>query len=213
MPCHIRLSAVTGEGLVQSLFKTVAGNKGGAGGKVEQTNGWCMTLRDQQIAQAQGAESTRTKAGGVRPALRLGGMVLGMLLLGGCSIFGGGDDKTAPLEAAEEVYQIGVNAYLWRATLDTIRFMPLLKADQNGGVVLSDWQVNPNNPEERTKAEIYIIGRKLSADSLKVKIHRQQKRGEDWIEVGPRPGAEFQLANAILMQARLLRRNNAPLTN
>ena len=76
--------------------------------------------------------------------------------LGGCSIFGGGDEGAsgARLEAAEEVYQIGVNAYLWRASLDTINFMPILQANQSSGVILTDWQTNPRDANERTKAEI-----------------------------------------------------------
>ncbi|MFC7047715.1 DUF3576 domain-containing protein [Emcibacter nanhaiensis] len=138
-----------------------------------------------------------------------------MFSLGGCSIFGGGDKgaSEARLEAAEEVYQIGVNAYLWRASLDTINFMPILQADQSSGVILTDWQTNPRDASERTKAEIQIVGKKLRADAVKVVIHRQQKQEGDWVSVGPRPGAEFKLTNAILLQARALRRNNAPLKN
>ncbi|WP_321396454.1 DUF3576 domain-containing protein [Emcibacter sp.] len=138
-----------------------------------------------------------------------------LLTLGGCSIFGGGDEgaSEARLEAAEEVYQIGVNAYLWRASLDTIAFMPVLQANQSSGAILTDWRTNPRDASERTKTEIYIVGRKLQADALRVVIHREQKQGDDWVEVGPRPGAEFKLTNAILLQARTLRRNNAPLKN
>jgi len=133
------------------------------------------------------------------------------LTLGGCSLFGGGDEPAAKVEAAEEVYQIGVNAYLWRATLDTLSFMPISSADQKGGVILTDWKVNPGNDQERTKVDVVILGRKLTADSLKVSVHRQMKSGADWLDEAPRPGASINIRNAILMQARLLRRNNAPI--
>ncbi|WP_417320449.1 DUF3576 domain-containing protein [Emcibacter sp.] len=138
-----------------------------------------------------------------------------MLSLGGCSIFGGGDEgaSEARLEAAEEVYQIGVNAYLWRASLDTIAFMPILQASHSSGVILTDWKTNPRDANERTKAEIHIVGKKLRADAIRVVIHREQKQGNDWVSVTARPGAEFKLTNAILLQARTLRRNNAPLKN
>ncbi len=134
------------------------------------------------------------------------------MALGGCGIFGGNDDSsTKRLEAAEEVYQIGVNAYLWRASLDTLSFMPLKTADQSGGVILTEWKVNPGNVNERTKADIFILGRKLNADSLKVTVHRQITAANGWQDTPPRPGASIKITNAILMQARLLRRNNAPI--
>ncbi|WP_339861753.1 DUF3576 domain-containing protein [Paremcibacter congregatus] len=142
-------------------------------------------------------------------AVVLGGMAGVMMTLGGCSIFGG-NDKAANIEAAEEVYQIGVNAYLWRASLETLDFMPLLTADHNGGVILSDWKVNPQNPEERTKVDVRIVGKKLTADSVKVTVHRQAKSPTGWTDMAPRPGASINIRNAILMQAKLLRRNNAP---
>ncbi len=87
--------------------------------------------------------------------------------------------------------------------------MPIMTADQNGGVILTDWSANPGNANERTKVDILIMGRKLSADSLKVSVYRQFKVKDDWQDTSPRPGASVKITNAILMQARLLRRNNA----
>ncbi|MCK5425504.1 MAG: DUF3576 domain-containing protein [Emcibacter sp.] len=137
---------------------------------------------------------------------------LGIILtLGGCGIFGGGKDTVKNIEAAEEVYQIGVNAYLWRATLDTLSFMSMKSADHNGGVILTEWKVNPGNDKERTKVDIFIVGKKLSADSLNVTVHRQLSTSNGWTDEAPRPGASINIRNAILMQARLLRRNNAPI--
>jgi hypothetical protein len=136
-------------------------------------------------------------------------IILGaVVVLGGCGMFGGG--SASKIEAAEEVYKIGVNAYLWRATLDTLSFMPMRSVDDNGGVILTEWKVNPRDSSERTKVDIIITGRKLSADSLKVTVHRQKKTISGWQDIGPRPGASINISNAILMQARLLRRDNAP---
>lgn len=138
-------------------------------------------------------------------------MTLGLVLtLGGCGIFGG-DKSVKNIEAAEEIYKIGVNAYLWRASLDTLSFMPMKSADHNGGVILTEWKVNPGDHKERTKVDIIILGRKLTADALKVTVHRQLNNGSDWIDEIPRPGASLNIRKAILMQARLLRRNNAPI--
>ncbi len=135
--------------------------------------------------------------------------------LGGCTsaldLVGLGDDDAAKIAAAEEVHQIGVNAFLWRATLDTLSFMPMRTIDSKGGVILTEWKITPGNVNERSKVDIVIIGRKLTADALKVTVHRQLDKGNGWLDEAPRPGASINIRNAILMQARLLRRNNAPI--
>ncbi len=134
-------------------------------------------------------------------------------VLAGC---GGRSDIGEPrtnIQAAEEVYEIGVNAYLWRATLDTLSFMPMLTADHQSGTILTDWTVNPNDANERTKVDVYIVGKELRADALRITIHRETQQNGNWVAVGPRPNADQQLNSAIIVQARLLRRDNAPLTN
>src|SRR5262245_46903505 len=68
---------------------------------------------------------------------------------------------------------VAVNAYLWRASLDTVAFMPLASADPFGGVIISEWYSPPETPEERFKVTIYILGRALRADGLKVSVFRQ----------------------------------------
>ena len=70
---------------------------------------------------------------------------------------------------------LGVNSYLWHATLDTLAFMPLASADPFGGVVITDWYVAPNAPDERLKVTIYILDRALRADGLKVVVFRQTR--------------------------------------
>ena len=69
-------------------------------------------------------------------------LIASTLALGAC---GGKDRPTADL-AASQVTTIGVNSYLWRASLDTLSFMPLLQTDSAGGVIVTDWYVNPQSP-------------------------------------------------------------------
>ena len=140
-------------------------------------------------------------------------MALVLLALSGC---GGRSDIGEPrdnISAAEEVYTIGVNAYLWRASLDTLAFMPMLSADQNSGVIITDWKVNPANANERTKVDIYIVSRELRADALNITVHREAMQDGNWVSIEPRPEAVTQINTAIIIQARLLRRDNAPLTS
>ncbi|HAJ46823.1 MAG TPA: DUF3576 domain-containing protein [Alphaproteobacteria bacterium] len=101
---------------------------------------------------------------------------------------------------------VGVNAFLWRATLDTISFMPLAKADPFGGVVLTDWYSPAQSPSERMKVSVYILDTKLRADALKVSIFRQTKQPTgNWEEAAVSPDTQIRIENAILNRARELR--------
>jgi hypothetical protein len=100
---------------------------------------------------------------------------------------------------------IGVNTYLWRASLDTINFMPLTSADPFGGVIITDWYTPPETPDERFKMTVYILARQLRADGLKVAVFRQARRGADWVDVAVAPDTHIELENAILTRARQLR--------
>ena len=70
--------------------------------------------------------------------------------------------------AASKVTTIGINAYLWRAALDTVSFMPLVQTDSNGGVIVTDWYVNPAAASERMKLTVAILDQDLRADALRV---------------------------------------------
>lgn len=101
---------------------------------------------------------------------------------------------------------IGVNAYLWRATLDTVSFMPLASADPFGGVILTDWHSASNTPNERFKLNIYILDQALRADAIRVAAFRQMKNtNNEWQAVEMDPKAVTDIENAILTKARQLR--------
>src|SRR5690606_7796494 len=70
---------------------------------------------------------------------------------------------------------IGVNSFLWRASLDTISFMPLVSADPFGGVIITDWYSPPQTPQERFKVNVYILGRTLRADGIRAAVFRQRQ--------------------------------------
>lgn len=140
-------------------------------------------------------------------------MALCALILTGCNSRSEIGEPRQNIEAAEEVFSIGVNAYLWRATLDTLNFMPIATADHQSGSILTDWKVNPNDATERSKVDAFIVGRELQANSLRVTVHRESLQNGNWVSIEPRPEAAAQVVTAILAQARLLRRDNAPLTN
>jgi hypothetical protein len=101
---------------------------------------------------------------------------------------------------------IGVNAFLWRATLDTLSFMPLSSADPFGGVVITDWYTPPGAPGERFRATAYILGRQLRSDGVRIVLFRQEQgRGGNWVDVPVSAGTSGELEDQVLARARELR--------
>lgn len=100
---------------------------------------------------------------------------------------------------------IGVNSYLWRATLDTISFMPLASADPFGGVIITDWYTPPESPAERFKMNVYILDRQLRADGVRVAVFRQNRDNRGWSDAGVTKETAVNLENEILTRARQLR--------
>ena len=104
---------------------------------------------------------------------------------------------------------LGVNSYLWRATLDTLAFMPLKSADPYGGVIITDWYVNPEKTDERFQATVYILDTRLRADGLNVSVHRQTKLADGgWVDAATSNQTDTDIENAILTRARQLRLSN-----
>ena len=125
--------------------------------------------------------------------------------LAGC---GGGKNKAqfASDLAAAKTTQIGVNAYLWKAALDTLSFMPLLQSDSNGGVIVTDWYVNPNQPAERMKMTVTIFDADLRADAVRVSPQRQVLNNGNWVDQPVLASTAQKLEDIILTKARDLRR-------
>lgn len=100
---------------------------------------------------------------------------------------------------------IGVNSFLWRASLDTISFMPLSSADPFGGVIITDWYTPPESPDERFKLTVYILDTRLRADGVRVALFRQERDSGEWEDSSASPVARTELEDAILTRARELR--------
>jgi hypothetical protein len=127
-----------------------------------------------------------------------------LVSLAACSSNGGNRPKADI--AASKVTTIGVNSYLWRATLDTLSFMPLLQTDSNGGVVVTDWYVNPNTPTERMKVTVTILDQDLRADAVRVAALRQVNQNGQWVDSPVQAATVQKLEDIILTRARDLRR-------
>jgi hypothetical protein len=170
----------------------------------------CESLRVEPANRDPAAE-TRENA----PSRLLGDGGLSLLSFGGRS-----------RDSASGGGGIGVNSFLWRASLDTVAFMPLASADPFGGVIITDWYAPPETPDERFKVMVYILGGQLRADGVRAQVFRQRRGGPalasangrgrgagqaprpatgDWMDVAVEPNVPTELENAILTRARQLR--------
>jgi predicted small lipoprotein YifL len=142
-----------------------------------------------------------------RRAFKALALAMAVALLAAC----GGGDKGSPARNATLVGAKGtttVNRYLWAASLETLDFLPVLRADPISGLLLTDWYSNPETPNERFKVSVYILDTALRADALRVSVFRQERdaRGE-WVEASVNPATGREIENSILTRARQLRLN------
>ncbi len=124
------------------------------------------------------------------------------------SLFGpGGLFGSKSSEKGEGGTGVAVNAYLWRASLDTINFIPLVSADPFGGVIITDWYTPSEAPNERMKVQVTILDRELRADGVRVAVFKQQASAKagGWVDAPVDPHTNTDIENAILTRARQLR--------
>ena len=127
----------------------------------------------------------------------------GTMLLSACAT----QDRPDADIAASQVTTIGVNSYLWRASLDALSFMPLVQTDSAGGVIVTDWYVNPQSPNERVKLTVSILDQDLRADALRVAGSREVAQSGQWVSAPMRAATVQKLEGIILTKARDLRRS------
>ena len=119
--------------------------------------------------------------------------------------------RTLPTRLApSRVTAIGVNSYLWRAAIDTVSFAPLLQANANSGVIITDWYTNPRSPGERVKLTVSILDADLRADALRVAASRQVNQNGAWVDAPVAAATVQKLEEIILTRARDLRRVAVP---
>jgi hypothetical protein len=107
---------------------------------------------------------------------------------------------------------IGVNSFLWRASLDTVAFMPLASADPFGGTILTDWYSPPGQSNERFKLNVFILDRQLRSDGVQVKAFKQTLGKGGWRDAAVPSNMARDLEDTILTRARQLRVSQAERT-
>jgi hypothetical protein len=120
---------------------------------------------------------------------------------GGLNLFGHGTNSQSDSGNSG----IGVNSYLWHASLDTISFMPIASADPFGGTILTDWYATPGNSNERYKMNVFILDRQLRSDGVQVKVFKQTYVRGGWRDAAVPESMARKIEDEILIRARQMR--------
>jgi hypothetical protein len=138
-------------------------------------------------------------------------LIAATLIVTGLAASGCARNRNLPTQLApSRMTTIGVNGYLWQAALDTVSFAPLLQADANSGVIITDWYANPKTPGERVKLTVTILAQDLRADALRVAASRQVQQNGTWVAAPVTAATVQKLEDIILTRARDIRRTTVP---
>ena len=110
-------------------------------------------------------------------------------------------------EASNQVTGLGmpINPYLWKASLETISFMPLSSTDPFAGTIITDWYTSETSQGERCKLNIFINGKDLKTDNLKVSSFCQTLKNNQWVNTPTKPEENMRLENVILNEAKKIK--------
>ena len=98
-----------------------------------------------------------------------------------------------------------INPFLWRASIETIEFMPLASTDPFAGTIITDWYTAESSLGERCKLNIFINGADMKTDNLKVSSFCQSLKDNQWVNSPSNSGDNIRLENAILNKAKKLK--------
>ena len=98
-----------------------------------------------------------------------------------------------------------INPFLWRASIETISFMPLASTDPFAGTIITDWYTAQNSLGERCKLNIFINGADMKTENLKVSSFCQLLKNNQWVNSPSNSEDNIKLENAILNKAKKLK--------
>ena len=133
--------------------------------------------------------------------LQSGGGLLGKGGLSFDGLLGGNNNKNIETSSIS----MPVNIFLWKGALETVDFMPLNSADPVGGTIITDWYSTTENQKERCKLNIFISGKTLNTENLKVTSFCQEFKGQIWTNKNVDQNNNVKIENAILNKAKKLR--------
>ena len=119
-------------------------------------------------------------------------------------VLGSSEGKSKQI-VQNEAIGMPINPYLWKASLETISFMPLASSDPFGGTIITDWYTSISNENERCKLNIFINGSELKTENLKVSSFCQIFKNQKWINTKTNMQNNIKIENAILNKAKKIR--------
>ena len=105
-------------------------------------------------------------------------------------------------------YEFASSNELWRASLDTIDFMPLSSVNYSGGIIISDWYSNNMNDNESIKISIRFLTNEIRSDAIAVKIFKKDCSVIESCKVSSiENNLNTEIKLAILKKATLFKKN------
>ena len=102
-------------------------------------------------------------------------------------------------------YEFSTSNPLWRASLETIDFMPLATVDYSGGIIITDWYSDTNNNNEAIKITLRFLSNEIQSNSIKVIVHNKKCTPTENCTVSEiDSNIKFELQKTILSKAALL---------
>jgi len=104
-------------------------------------------------------------------------------------------------------YEFSTANPMWRATLETLDFLPLTTVDYSGGTVITDWY-SENNSNESIKITVRFLSNEVRSDNLKIIVHRKKCSAPANWTTSPRKvnKIESELITTIVQKTALLER-------
>ena len=108
---------------------------------------------------------------------------------------------------AQNLDNVNVNGYLWRATLNILSVAPLISTDALSGIIITDWYANKNIQNQRLKITAYINTNELKSESINIKVEIQSFKNNSWSQPLTSNSLATQIEDSILNEARNLKLN------
>ncbi len=125
-------------------------------------------------------------------------------IIGDETLMFGGSKKKSTAETGSG--NISVNPYVWQASLEALKFMPLVSTDANGGVIVTDWYSENEKSNERIKVTLYLRGLELRVEAIQAVVQKQRLKNGLWVNINDVDSlTASDLENIILTKARNLR--------
>jgi hypothetical protein len=103
-------------------------------------------------------------------------------------------------------YEFATSNILWRATLKTLEFMPVMNADYSGGVIVYDWYSEKEDSNDQLKVTIRFLSNELRSDSLQVITHKKTCSTNERCKISKLSDSfNSEIKNSIISSARAMK--------